>query len=272
MRKKFLIIIIALLLFLITVSFITLLKDKDSKVSMERIDHSVKSESGKIIALIYFDKPSFTENSQSMIKIKKYFESEYEEWLNGNPSAINFYGDLSISKFFNQLKNMQSAYDESTLVKHPLEYSVNTELVFFSNDILSFRQYIHWYSGGPSDTYVIGSTFNLKTGELIPFTEFNDINASAFKKNLSAFLNKREIEGTFDNYGINDKFIYEFNEHEWNMSYEYYYDGDFICLILNHIGIHSGYIVKWNGKVDNEFKATIWSYGKENKAYYECPL
>lgn len=129
MRKKLLIFIIVLSLLLTIVGFIALLKGKDSKVSMERIDHSVKSESGEIIALIYFDKPSFTENSQSMTKIKKYFESEYDEWLNGNPSAINFYGDLSISKFKNQLTNIQSAYDESTLVKRPLEYSVNTELV-----------------------------------------------------------------------------------------------------------------------------------------------
>lgn len=276
MKKNIIIIVVLLIFFGV---FYLLLNHSFQKknyvphITIERMEHSITSTDGELLALIYFDKPLVSGNFKSILKVNKYFESVYEDWLNGKSNMINFYGGFSMNKFLDNLNSMRKVYGDDKFIIQPLEYYVDTEVVFLSEKLISFRHYVHFFSGGASDTYCFGNTFDVKTGEIVSFTDFYNVNAYSFKNSLVKFLIQYGIiNGITGFYDIDNEFIYESNKHQWNMAYEYYYDGTSICLTLNQIGVHSGYIVKWNGKIDNEFEATIWKYGKENDLYYECQI
>lgn len=282
-------VLVITLIFLLTLSSVvgicfcveigTSIHNEADFITIKRIDHSIKNDSGDILALIYFDKPVFKEKSDAVSKIDEYFETEYSNWLNSEPNRLNIYGNIgnSMKKFLESLNDMREMYGDSTIMKYPLKYYVDTEVTFLSKDILSIKQYVYWSSGGPSDTYAFGSTFNLKTGELIPFTYFYDVSKNDFNDSLTEFLiqsnmvdylSDQELEELL-NSDKDNNFSYDVDSCQWNLSYEYYYDGTSIYLCLNQIGIHSGYIVKWNGKVSDEFGASMWNYNKKNDVYEE---
>ena len=143
----------------------------------------------------------------------------------------------------------------------PLRYTVDAEVTYVDEKILSIRQIVFWSSGGPSGYTYFGSTFDLETGETVPFTRFSDVDADAFRNDLVKFILKNEMDSSTDKTRLIERvgpnprhdFIYSFEDREWRFDEEYYYDGISICLTLNQINA-SGYVVKWNGKTGKAFK------------------
>lgn len=74
-------------------------EDYSDRVSIERRDESVYDEEGRLIAIVYYDKPVLQGDSEAAKKINTYFEKEAEafydrgtgiSWL----SQINFYEEF----------------------------------------------------------------------------------------------------------------------------------------------------------------------------------
>lgn len=287
MKKNAIVILISLLvIFIIGLCFYFKKQfstnDEIPVITMQNIDHSIKNKNGEMLALIYYDKPFFSGESEAISKINGFFETDYKKWLNGEQNNLNVLGDTSIKFFLESLNDMREMYGDEVIIKSPLKYYVDTEVAFLSKDIVSIKQDIHWYSGGPSDTYSFGSTFDLKTGKLIPFTYFYNVNSNDFIDSLTNFLIQSKTVDYLSEHEIKNLYIFDerenFNynndsyDHNLNLAYQYYYDRTSICLTLNKIGIHSGYLVKWNGRINDEFEATIWLYNKKNDIYSEFQI
>ena len=105
----------------------------------------------------------------------------------------------------------------------------------------------------------------METGKLIPFTEFVDIEANAFKKSLCDALLPLFIEygprqeDVYEVYGPNNDntFITKYYDTEVALDKCYFYDGHSVFLTLNYgIYPHDGFIVKWDDIMHTPF--SIW--------------
>lgn len=208
--------------------------------NVEHIEHSIKSSSGETVADIYFEKPYIIDNSKEYLKINEYFNDEYTNWLYGKPDKLSFYNSGNMNLFLDNLENMRNEMTDDVIAKQPLEYSVSTDIIYYENNILSVKQVVRWFSGGPADLYFWGTTFDLNTEELLPFNYFYDIEIDDFKLLLKEFLISNNLQ--CDESQLLDE----------NLLYNYYYDGNAIYLTLNQTDIHSGSIIQWNGK-EGEF-------------------
>lgn len=250
---------------------------KPPSVNIERMEHSVKSDNDDVLAVIYFDKPVLSGESEVILKINEYFDTEYNNWLNGIPNRLNGFRSDEMSWFWERINSGKESFGEAALIRQPLKYTINTELTFLDNNILSLKQFVLLSAGGPNSFYCYGSTFDLKTGEVLPFTYFYDVDADDFRNSLADFLIDNKVDSFLSDseitqiIGANSEhnFDYEDDDHQWNFAYEYYYDGSSIYLNLNQISIHSGYIVKWNGRTGDQFEASIWRYNKKDDAFEE---
>ncbi len=167
---------------------------------------------------------------------------------------------------------MRAAYGDEILANQPLEYTVQSEVVFNEKGVLSIKQIVHLFMGGPSGTSYFGSTFDLRTGDMIPFTRFADVVADDYRANLTKFIlddhhdfpintdEQKKVSCILKPNTTHDfKYIessYGSNEYEGDLSYDYYYDGKSINLIFNQITSYS-FVLKWNGEIGNEFQAVV---------------
>lgn len=266
MQKKTYILSITLLLTFVMLIFIfSISKSKnnmlhmnsDTNVSIERIDLSINSNDETVLAIIYYDKPVISSSSDSASTINAYFDKEYQGWLEGSNRLTQFQ-DGRMDFFIRNVKDMREGLGDDVLKKQPLIYTVDTEVAFISQDILSIRQIVFLAAGGPNSWYYFGSTFNLETGELLPFDHVIDVDSDVFRENLVAYLAKNTLAFDHNSSLKEIQQIYEPNE---DHNYEYYYDGEYIYLILNYGIFHNcGCIMKWNGKVGDAFDASLLGY------------
>ncbi len=233
-------------------------------VDIVRQDHPIKNYKGELIADIYYDKPLLQGNNESLIKINKFFEDEYLNWLNDTPSRINFYQSNEMERFLESVRNWR-INNEQALIKQPFSNTIDTDVVFLSHDIISIRHDWHWMVGGVSSNYQFGYTFDLKTGELLPFTYFFDVKANDFKDTLFNLITESNLIDKSDEvkqefikkyYAPNSdcNFMYCSDGKTYDLSYEYYYDGKNINIILNEIMYNASVILKWNGELGDKFK------------------
>lgn len=248
--------------------------------SIETIDHSVISD-GKEIATIYFQKPVISGNSDVITKINYFFQNQYENWINGTPDKLSEYATKNAMDFFTKsLDKFRKEHKDEKIPENYFRCCVDTEIMYQSDSILSIRQKVYWLLTGPRSFNVFGTTIDLKTGELLPFTNFYDVDADTFRGNLTDFLTTAISSWAdadllasriVERYGSNNKhnYSYVYNSQNGDLSNDYYYDGNNICMTLN-LGGYTGVIVKWNGKINNEFYAEMWSYSNINDIFEEC--
>lgn len=107
--------------------------------------------------------------------------------------------------------------------------------------------------------YYYGSTFDLKSGELVSIAKLTDIDGEGLENIIEDVLGKDEIyaEVREDNYEIH------YYQNKIAMDYEYYYDGESFYIILNRTEKGESRIVKWNGKWEDDYAIAVFAYGEQ---------
>ena len=197
----------------------------------------------------YYDRPVVSGDSGAAKKINQFFEQEERGWLEGEAGRLTGYYEDYYLSFCEDVKFMCERYGEEEVAEYPLRYAIDSRIMFLSDDLLSILQTVNYFSEHCNWHYY-GSTFDLKTGELIPIDALVDITPSKMKEIVGDAGEMYDVlEG--DNYEID----YETDNHGYTiaMNYEYYYDGDHYFIIVNQgdrpgIIQADGEIREWNGE------------------------
>ncbi|QUI20791.1 hypothetical protein HZI73_00020 [Vallitalea pronyensis] len=281
---NYMIIIVAILLLAIltynvyTSKSVSVLGSGKMTIQIERVDDSIKSESGEILAYIYYDKP-IIQDIEWANKINSFYEGEMEGWLNGS-NRLTHYQEGWLQKFKNITSENCESLGDDVIAEQPFLYTIDSKVMMLNKNYLSIRQIATVQTAGKPIRYYYGSTFDLSTGELIPIDTFVDIKADDFRNTLAEFLSDNilaynhnvtpeELKGV---YGANSEGNYqiEYDNETMDLSYEYYYDGNDYYIILNHCTlIDQGIIMKWNGKLGEAFNSQIISYNREQDGSYK---
>lgn len=232
-------------------------EDYSDRVSIERRDESVYDEEGRLIAIVYYDKPVLQGDSETAKKINTYFEKEAEafydrgtgiSWL----SQINFYED-----FKNGMELMKERWGNEMLSQHPTHYTMDTSVCYMDEDMISIVQ-VWNYNLEHNDWYCYGSTFDLQTGELIPITKLVNIKPEGMKE---IFLSVAYEEAEEYEVLKGDNYVIDNYGHCVDMKYQYFYDGKFYYLINEFsLGLRTSLVIKWNGKWGENLEVTEFYY------------
>jgi len=232
--------------------------DYSDQVLIEKVDQSIYDEEGRLIAIVYYDKPVLQGDSEAVKKINTYFEKEAEafydrgtgiSWL----SQINFYED-----FKNGMELMKERWGNEMLSQHPTHYTMDTSVCYVDEDMISIVQ-VWNYNLEHNDWYCYGSTFDLRTGELIPITKLISIKPEEMK---AIFL----ITGNIIDIGVyevlkDDNYVIDDCGHRIDMKYEYFYDGESYYLINEFaLEFRTSLVIKWNGKWGENLEVTEFYY------------
>ena len=218
-------------------------------ITIEKKDHSVYSE-GYLVGDFFYEKPYISSGSTATDRINDYFCREYKRFTNGSYMSP----DSDSYEWINELLEefIESRGAEAIAIQ-PFTCNVVTRLTFFSEEYISFWQTYRWWATGPRDTWNFGVTFSMKTGELVPFTEFVDIEANTFKKSLCDVLLPMFVEYgqkyVYETYFPNNDntFMIKYFDIEVSLDTSYFYDGNSIFLTLNHgLYPHDGIIIQWD--------------------------
>lgn len=266
------------ILMLVTVGFIFLpkfninviySKDGDVQVSFERIDHSIKSNTGDVLAYIYYDKP-VVKGGEFSDEINRFFEEEQAGWLGGS-NRLTHYQEGWLQNFKEDVSEAVNSYGSEVISEQPFIYTVESDVVFQNDKYLSIRQIATVQKQGKRSWYYFGSNFDLETGKLIPIDRIVDINAEDFRNSLVDVLANRILNYNHnisaqmieEVYGAKgkDNYIIDYDGENIDLRYEYYFDDNNYYVILNHATLlDTGVIMKWNGKLYDEFEARLIGY------------
>jgi hypothetical protein len=226
------------------------------------MEHNITVRGSEVVR--YFNKPVLLGDSEAIAKINEYFDNEYNDWLNGNASKLSQYYEDRMARF---LRFVDISLERLNGKPSPTEfkYCVDADITFLNGDVLSVRQTLYISSGSAPAARCFGVTFDLTTGELIPFTYFVDIVADDFRSGLLDYamanipIGYLDDDWTKEYLGPNDEhsFEYIYDGQTFDISYDYYYEGEAIWLILNHIDKPS-YLVKWNGESGDLFDGDLY--------------
>jgi hypothetical protein len=220
-------------------------------ITIEKIDLSIYSE-GYLVGDFFYEKPHVPGKSRAANRINDFFCREYDRFLNG---SLMFPDNDDYRRSKDYLEESLGWWDAKELAIQPFTCNVVTKMTFLSEDYISFFQTYRAWSTGPRDTFNYGVTFNMKTGELVPFTAFVGIEANAFKNRLcDTLLPLVDIfsimpEDVYKMYGPDDDntFIVTYYNTEVALDKCYFYDGKSIFLTLNYeLFPHDGIIIRWD--------------------------
>jgi hypothetical protein len=121
---------------------------------------------------------------------------------------------------------------------------------------------------GPRSWYYYGSTFSLETGALLPVETIVETDSVDFRNLIVDFLAAEpETDMTVEElkkfYGTEGTSGYEadFHGEKLALNYEYFYDGEWVYIILNYGVFHNaGAILKWNGRYGEAVSASLIGY------------
>ena len=220
------------------------------EVSIERIENSIKNENGEVIAVVYYEKPVVSGDSEAAKKINAFFESEQQSWFGSHKSRLTRGMDSYYDYFYKGVKISEEQYGTEALVDTPLHYVMETRIKYLDENTLSIFQILDVMLGTRAWSYY-GSTFDLSTGELIPITELIEIKPEEMRKILEDGTIGSWFEVEYDELADNNYIITDFDE-KVNMRYEYFYDGENFYITEN-LAEYSGLLIKWNGKWGSEY-------------------
>ena len=235
--------------------------NSEIEVSIVRTSKPVISETGEVLGNAYYDRPVVSGDSEAAKKINQFFEQEERDWLEGEAGRLTGYYEDYYLSFCDRVASMCETYGEEVISVQPLRYAIDSRIMFLSDELLSVLQ-IENYFGGHCNWHYYGSTFDLKTGELIPIDTLVDITPSKMKEIVGDAGEMYDVlEG--DNYEID----YETDNHVYTiaMNYEYYYDGNHYFIIVNQgdrpgIIQANGEIREWNGEWGDQYKVATFEY------------
>ena len=217
--------------------------DYSDQVLIEKVDQSVYDEQGRLIAQIYYDKPVIQGDSEAVKKINAYFDNEANAFYN---------------QFKDGLELMKERWGNEILAEYPPRYAMDTSVCYMDENIISIVQ-VRNYMLEHNSWYCYGSTFDLRTGELIPITKLINIKPEEMK---AIFL----ITGNIIDIGVyevlkDDNYVIDDCGHRIDMKYEYFYDGESYYLINEFaLEFRTSLVIKWNGKWGENLEVTELYY------------
>ena len=231
--------------------------DYSDQVLIEKVDQSVYDEQGRLIAQIYYDKPVIQGDSEAVKKINAYFDNEANAFYDQGTSVTWFSKD-AFHQFKDGLELMKERWGNEMMAEYPTRYAMDTSVCYMDENIISIVQ-VRNYMLEHNSWHCYGSTFDLRTGELIPITKLISIKPEEMK---AIFL----ITGNIIDIGVyevlkDDNYVIDFGGHRIDMKYEYFYDGESYYLINDFaLEFRTSSVLKWNGKLGTEFSITKLVY------------
>ena len=231
--------------------------DYSDQVLIEKVDQSVYDEQGRLIAQIYYDKPVIQGDSEAVKKINAYFDNEANAFYNQGTSVTWFSAD-AFQQFKDGLELMKERWGNEMMAEYPTRYAMDTSVCYMDENIISIVQ-VRNYMLEHNSWYCYGSTFDLRTGELIPITKLISIKPEEMK---AIFL----ITGNIIDIGVyevlkDDNYVIDFGGHRIDMKYEYFYDGESYYLINEFaLEFRTSSVLKWNGKWGENLEVTELYY------------
>ena len=203
--------------------------NSELEVTIERTDRSLVNEDGVTIAIIYYDRPVVSGDSVAAEKITEFFEKEEQDWFAGTGRLLDFPGndyDNLFDCFLGRVADMRGKYGDEDVAEWPCIYSIETRIVYMDDDILSIMQIMEKRTERREYNY-FGSTFDLKTGELLKLTDLTDMSSEDVGNILSevgypAPFNELSDDYTLVSYG-----------EEINMAYQFFVDEQYLYLLDN---------------------------------------
>ena len=231
--------------------------DYSDQVLIEKVDQSVYDEQGRLIAQIYYDKPVIQGDSEAVKKINAYFDNEANAFYNQGTSVTWFSAD-AFQQFKDGLELMKERWGNEMMAEYPTRYAMDTSVCYMDENIISIVQ-VRNYMLEHNSWHCYGSTFDLRTGELIPITKLISIKPEEMK---AIFL----ITGNIIDIGVyevlkDDNYVIDFGGHRIDMKYEYFYDGESYYLINEFaLEFRTSSVLKWNGKWGENLEVTVLYY------------
>ena len=231
--------------------------DYSDQVLIEKVDQSVYDEQGRLIAQIYYDKPIIQGDSEAVKKINAYFDNEANAFYDQGTSVTWFSKD-AFHQFKDGLELMKERWGNEILAEYPPRYAMDTSVCYMDENIISIVQ-VRNYMLEHNSWHSYGSTFDLRTGELIPITKLISIKPEEMK---AIFL----ITGNIIDIGVyevlkDDNYVIDFGGHRIDMKYEYFYDGESYYLINEFaLEFRTSSVLKWNGKWGENLEVTELYY------------
>ena len=231
--------------------------DYSDQVLIEKVDQSVYDEQGRLIAQIYYDKPVIQGDSEAVKKINAYFDNEANAFYNQGTSVTWFSAD-AFQQFKDGLELMKERWGNEMMAEYPTRYAMDTSVCYMDENIISIVQ-VRNYMLEHNSWHCYGSTFDLRTGELIPITKLISIKPEEMK---AIFL----ITGNIIDIGVyevlkDDNYVIDDCGHRIDMKYEYFYDGESYYLINEFaLEFRTSSVLKWNGKWGENLKVTELYY------------
>lgn len=103
-------------------------KDEEVQVSIERVDYSIKSNTGDVLAYIYYDKPVVKEGKFTD-EINRFFELEQAGWL-GGANRLTHYQEGWLQDFKKDVSEAVDNYGTEIISEQPLIYTVRVMWFF----------------------------------------------------------------------------------------------------------------------------------------------
>ena len=231
--------------------------DYSDQVLIEKVDQSVYDEQGRLIAQIYYAKPVIQGDSEAVKKINAYFDNEANAFYNQGTSVTWFSAD-AFQQFKDGLELMKERWGNEMMAEYPTRYAMDTSVCYMDENIISIVQ-VRNYMLEHNSWHCYGSTFDLRTGELIPITKLISIKPEEMK---AIFL----ITGNIIDIGVyevlkDDNYVIDFGGHRIDMKYEYFYDGESYYLINEFaLEFRTSLVIKWNGKWGENLEVTELYY------------
>ena len=210
-----------------------------------------------MIAQIYYDKPVIQGDSEAVKKINAYFDNEANAFYNQGTSVTWFSAD-AFQQFKDGLELMKERWGNEMMAEYPTRYAMDTSVCYMDENIISIVQ-VRNYMLEHNSWHCYGSTFDLRTGELIPITKLISIKPEEMK---AIFL----ITGNIIDIGVyevlkDDNYVIDFGGHRIDMKYEYFYDGESYYLINEFaLEFRTSSVLKWNGKWGENLEVTELYY------------
>ena len=231
--------------------------DYSDQVLIEKVDQSVYDEQGRLIAQIYYAKPVIQGDSEAVKKINAYFDNEANAFYDQGTSVTWFSKD-AFHQFKDGLELMKERWGNEMMAEYPTRYAMDTSVCYMDENIISIVQ-VRNYMLEHNSWHCYGSTFDLRTGELIPITKLISIKPEEMK---AIFL----ITGNIIDIGVyevlkDDNYVIDFGGHRIDMKYEYFYDGESYYLINEFaLEFRTSSVLKWNGKWGENLEVTELYY------------
>ena len=240
-------------------------------IDMQRKDLSIKNEDGEVLAVVCFDLPQLKKNSLASQKVNSFLLGIYESWKG---DSFYDYDAEAMNSFLGHVYDKRKYDGDECLIKWPYKYLVVTNIAYFDRNLLSVVMHIYWNAGGPNNYFCVAYTFDMKTGDRIPFTDIMDFNIDEFKKDVSKFFQNQLFENFLNTVkirerlstikGHNLRYLY-YDDEKNDLAYEYYYNGKDICILLQNISeFKVPLICKWNKETGDAFCASLWGIREEN--------